>query len=358
MQKRTGTPRHYISALICAGLLSLAWAYPSLAARENILSKSQVDETLENKKQGPVEDLKAEIRSVSADGTAVIRLSFPVLPEDARELYLFYSTDRIKYTKAYWKEGDENGHVTENENFLEQHYIEKRGDIQYLTYYYDSQFDDVWLKIQVIGSSMEGMSNVVKCTIETSDISGNFEQVWEADDEICIDEWNGNNSGSSFGGYTGGGSSLGTQTGEESGESETEKSGWPVIFFSDKKNQAGTSGNSGKKAVDDEPALPKSEKAEEPGGEEVKSQKDPQLKTEIETEAAEEIAGTEETEETEETQEEAYLEVQPESMPEQIGESDHIEKQESKMELNTILVFGGAVVIGVIVGSYIKRRKK
>ena len=101
--------------------------------------------------------------------------------------------------------------------------------------------------------------------------------------------------------------------------------------------------------------MPKSEKAEEPGGEEVKSQKDPQLETEIETEAAEEIAGTEETEET---QEEAYLEVQPESMPEQIGESDHIEKQESKMELNTILVFGGAVVIGVIVGSYIKRRKK
>lgn len=105
-------------------------------------------------KRQPIDTMTGRFVRVGAQGDALVQLSLPALPEDTEALYLYCSVDGINWEQASGKDAQE-----EFTDFLP--FSQQRGLCNYVNYRFQSNFRDIWLKAQVVGSIYEGYTNAI-----------------------------------------------------------------------------------------------------------------------------------------------------------------------------------------------------
>lgn len=151
------------------------------------------------RKSGPIDSLQGEVLSVDSNGNAMIRLKFPALPEEAEGIYLYTSSDGIQYQKARRDIPEYSDDNATTDNFLTD--SNTVSPYQYLVYRYQSNYQSLWVKLEIRGSENAGMSNAVECTIPSGARPG------------TVVHTGGGNDGSSGGNRGGGGQGTSERTG-------------------------------------------------------------------------------------------------------------------------------------------------
>lgn len=141
-----------------AGTYTVRGRFPETAlAEQNLSNPNNLTATLllTVRKQAPITSLTGSVLSVQADGLCLLRLKLPSLPEDVEALYLYRSTDGKTWEEATGKSPDSS-----YRDFVP--YVQTVGFNTYLAYRYKTDYEPIWLRVEVVGSVYEGMSNAVR----------------------------------------------------------------------------------------------------------------------------------------------------------------------------------------------------
>lgn len=105
-------------------------------------------------KSAPIDSMTGRFVRIGAQGNALVQLKLPALPGDATALYLYRSDNGERWEQVGGKNPE--GEFT---NFLQ--FSQQQGLYSYVNYRYRSDYRDIWMKVQVVGSDYEGFSNAV-----------------------------------------------------------------------------------------------------------------------------------------------------------------------------------------------------
>lgn len=110
------------------------------------------------RKPQPIDSMKGRFVRVGAQGDALVQLTLPALPEDAKALYMYRSADGKS-----WEQVSGKNPQNEYTDFLS--FSQQQGLHSYVNYRYQSDFRDIWMKVKVVGSDYDGFSNAVRIQI-------------------------------------------------------------------------------------------------------------------------------------------------------------------------------------------------
>lgn len=125
---------------------------------------------------GTIKALAGNILSVSRDGLCLIRLMVPSLPSDVEALYVYRSSDGQHWQSCTGQDG-----LTTFEDFLP--YVQTVPPNTYINYRYTTDYQPIWLQIEIKGSSAAGISNVIKLEIPASAKPGDSIHTGETGDD-------------------------------------------------------------------------------------------------------------------------------------------------------------------------------
>lgn len=114
---------------------------------------------------GPLENLRGLLLSSTAEG-CTLKLVLPVLPTDkVRAVYIYRSTDNVHWTQESWNLPP-GGVLHKEQNYLRL--IQSEGRSSSILYRYQSNNEPIWIRVEIIGSELAGMSNSIY--LETTDL--------------------------------------------------------------------------------------------------------------------------------------------------------------------------------------------
>lgn len=102
----------------------------------------------------PIDNMTGRFVRIGAQGNALVQLKLPVLPEDAKALYLYRSADGVRWEQV-------GGKVAQSQYIDFLPFSQQQGLYCYVSYRYQSDYQDIWMKVKVVGSIYEGFSNAV-----------------------------------------------------------------------------------------------------------------------------------------------------------------------------------------------------
>lgn len=125
---------------------------------------------------GAIKALKGNIISVSRDGLCLIRLTAPSLPSDVEALYVYRSSDG-----QHWQKCTGLGVLAGFDDFLP--YVQTVPPNTYINYRYKTDYQPIWLRVEIVGSSVAGTSNEIKLEMPASAKPGDSTHTGETGDD-------------------------------------------------------------------------------------------------------------------------------------------------------------------------------
>lgn len=121
----------------------------------------------------------AVIMSTDMDGTDLIRVTLPPLPEEAAGLYLYYSADQVKYTMASWPW--QGGEYT---NYLD-HYIRGGSSAvnDFITFHYKTMGRPLWVKVEMKVNAGAAVTSVMSRPVKCLGYGGSGSSIQSQDDD-------------------------------------------------------------------------------------------------------------------------------------------------------------------------------
>lgn len=113
-------------------------------------------------KWGPLDTLTGNVLSVESNGRCLIRLALPPLPEGVTALYVYRSADGKNWRKAVGQVYVDGSY----DNFLP--YAQATPKALYVAYRYQTDYRPIWLRVEVAGSAVEGVSNEIRLDMPAS----------------------------------------------------------------------------------------------------------------------------------------------------------------------------------------------
>lgn len=115
------------------------------------------------RRRGPIDSMTGKLVEISADGTMMVQLSLPELPEDVTAVYLYRrgaSGDWVQCS-AFPTDGTDGPSIQYNflDEFVQEPLKPFRPICRFATDYHS-----VWLKVEIVGSIYAGFSNEIKIT--------------------------------------------------------------------------------------------------------------------------------------------------------------------------------------------------
>lgn len=136
-------------------------------------------------KPSPLDTLTGNVLSVGSEGRCLIQLALPPLPEGATALYIHRSADGKNWQKAV-REIYINGNIPSSEdNFLPYAVITPKN--LYVPYYYQTDYRPIWLRVEVVGSAVSGISNEIKLEMPAGAKPGDSIHTGQAGDNGAFD---------------------------------------------------------------------------------------------------------------------------------------------------------------------------
>lgn len=140
-------------------------------------------------KPEPISALSGNILAVGSEGECHIRLEMPALPADVTALHIYRSDDGINWKKAV-QEVYEDGYIPSSyDDFLPHTMLTTKK--LYVQYYYQTDYRPIWLRVEVVGSGVAGLSNAVRFEMPSSVKPGEGSNTGETGD----DDGSGGNRG-------------------------------------------------------------------------------------------------------------------------------------------------------------------
>lgn len=102
----------------------------------------------------PIDSMEGRFVRVESTGRALVQLKLPALPEDTAALYVYRSADGESWEQASIMVAQETF-----TDFLP--FAQRQEKNCYVAYRFASDYQDIWFKVQVVGSVYEGFSNAV-----------------------------------------------------------------------------------------------------------------------------------------------------------------------------------------------------
>lgn len=122
---------------------------------------------------GAIKALKGNIISVSRGGLCLIRLTVPSLPSDVEALYVYRSSDGQNWQKCTGQGG--------LDDFLP--YVQTVPPNTYINYRYNTDYQPIWLRVEIVGSSVAGISNEINMEMPASAKPGDSTHTGETGDD-------------------------------------------------------------------------------------------------------------------------------------------------------------------------------
>lgn len=117
-------------------------------------------------KPSPIDTLRGDIMWVESDGNCLVRLAMPLLPEDATALYIHRSVDG-----EHWQKAVQDVYMDGNIPITYYDFLPSSTTTPnklYVPYYYQTDYQSIWLQVEVVGSAVAGISNKIKLEMPSS----------------------------------------------------------------------------------------------------------------------------------------------------------------------------------------------